>query len=256
MSHHASASFWTNPRQKNKKKITLTSSRHSLYDNEMSVWQETLPFLAPIGRLDRGWKFTPMNSADPQVEEAIVRVKDGAIDDYAAVIGAYRSRLRCSIVSSCAPGVDPDEIVHRAFLEAFRQINNYRPGTNFYGWLSAIARNLLLAEMKRYQRQQKNSTSYLEHLLTQRMLETVEAEPADARRGEEEMSVLRSCMEQFAPESRDLLQARYESQTPLEQVAQKVGKSVAAVKFQLFAIRKRLLKCVRAKLFVAHFSKK
>lgn len=206
--------------------------------------------------MDRGWKFIPMNPADPQVEEAIVRVKDGAIDEYAAVVGAYRARLRGAIAYSCPPGVDPDEIVQRAFIEAFRQIGNYRAGTNFYAWLSAIARNLLLAEMKRGQRQQKNSASYLEHLLAQRMIEVVGAESEDAKRGEEEVTALRSCLDQFSPESRQLLQARYESQTPLEQVSQTVGKSVAAIKFQLFAIRKRLLKCMRAKLFVAHFSKK
>ena len=196
-----------------------------------------------------------MNPADPQVEEAIVRVKGGAIDDYAAVVGAYRSRLLGAIAYSCPPGVDPDEIVQRAFIEAFRQINHYQSGTNFYAWLSAIARNLLLAELKRCQRQQKNSASYLEHLLAQRMIEIVEAESADSKRGEEEVTALRSCLDQFSSESRQLLQARYESQTPLEQVALKVGKSVAAIKFQLFAIRKRLLKCMRAKLFVAHFSK-
>lgn len=196
-----------------------------------------------------------MNPADPQVEEAIQRVKDGAVDEYGEVIRAYRARLRNAIAGSCPSGVDPDEIVHRAFIEAYRQINTYRPGTNFYGWLSAIARNLLLAELKRYQRQQKNSASYLEHLVANKMLETVEAETVESRRGEEEVAALHSCLQQFPVESRSLLEARYDSQTPLERVAQQAGKSVAAVKFQLFAIRRRLLKCMRAKLFVANHGK-
>jgi len=55
-------------------------------------------------------------------------------------------------------------------------------------------------------------------------------------------------------ESQTLLQERYDNQTPLEQVALKIGKSVAAIKFQLFAIRKRLLKCVRGKLTASQFT--
>lgn len=200
-----------------------------------------------------GWEVKPvrMNQPDPHIEGALERVKAGAIDDYGTVVQAYQQRLRNSILGSCPPGVDADEVVHRAFIEAFRQIQRYELGTNFYGWLSTIARNLLLAEIKRCQRQQKNSANYLENVLAQGLAEEVEADgELDAVRAE----ALRSCQEQLSPESQLLLRSRYDSQTPLEQVALQIGKSVAAIKFQLFAIRKRLLKCVRGKLATRRFT--
>jgi RNA polymerase sigma factor (sigma-70 family) len=203
--------------------------------------------------VDWDFEFIRMNQPDPHIEGAIERVKAGAVNDYRDVVQAYHQRLRNFLVGSCPPGVDADEIAHRAFIEAFRQIQHYRLGTNFYGWLSVIARNLLLAELKRYQRLQKNSSSYLEHTLAQGLAESVEAEP---QLNEEKVAALRSCQEQLSPESQSLLQARYDSQTPLEQVALKIGKSVAATKFQLFAIRKRLLKCVRGKLNAGHLAEK
>lgn len=199
------------------------------------------------------WEFEPvrMNQPDPHIESALERVKAGSIDDYGEVVRAYQQRLRNSIIGSCPPGVDADEVVHRAFIEAFRQIQRYEPGTNFYGWLSVIARNLLLAEIKRCQRLQKNSANYLENALAQGLGEAVAEEAElDTVRAE----ALRSCQEQLSLESQSLLQARYDSQTPLEQVALKIGKSVAAIKFQLFAIRKRLLKCVRGKLATRRFA--
>jgi len=201
--------------------------------------------------VDWDFEFIRMNQPDPHVEGAIERVKAGTVDDYGVVVQAFHQRLRNFLVGSCPPGVDADEIAHRAFIEAFRQIQHYRLGTNFYGWLSVIARNLLLAELKRYQRLQKNSSSYLEHTLAQGLAEAVEVEP---RLNEERVAALRSCQEQLSLESQTLLQERYGNQTPLEQVAQKIGKSVAAIKFQLFAIRKRLLKCVRGKLVVSQFA--
>ena len=192
-----------------------------------------------------GVEFIRMNQSDPRIEDAIRRVKAGEIDAYGDVVGAYHHRLRNLLVGSCPPGVDADEVAHRAFIEAFRQIQNYRLGTNFYGWLSVIARNLLLAELKRLQRQHKNNAAYLEHLLAQGLAEAVEAEPLLE---EQRALALRSCQQQLSMESQSLLQARYECQTPLEQVAGQLGKSVSAIKFQLFAIRQKLLKCVQRKL--------
>jgi RNA polymerase sigma-70 factor (ECF subfamily) len=195
--------------------------------------------------LDWDFEFIRMNQPDPHIEGALERVQAGKVDDYVIVVRAYHLRLRNFLVASCPPGTDADEIAHRAFIEAYRQIQHYKLGTNFYGWLSVIARNLLLAELKRYQRHQKNSASYLEHTLAQGLAETVESKPEIV---EEKVAALQSCQEQLTLESQSLLRARYDSQTPLDQVALKIGKSVAAVKFQLFAIRKRLLKCVRSKL--------
>lgn len=220
----------------------------------MLISQET-SLLPRFVRWADDWEFKPvrMNQPDPHIEGALERVKAGAIDDYGTVVQAYQQRLRNSILGSCPPGVDADEIVHRAFIEAYRQIQRYELGTNFYGWLSVIARNLLLAEIKRCQRQQKNSANYLENVLAQGLVETVEGETQlDAERA----AALRSCQEQLSSESQSLLQARYDSQTPLEQVAQQIGKSVAAIKFQLFAIRKRLLKCVRGKLAARQFTER
>lgn len=211
----------------------------------MLTLQETTQLPRFIRWVEGDIELRRMNQPDPTVEAAIERVKAGGVNDYGDVVQAFHARLRNSILGSCPPGVDADEIAHRAFIEAFRQIDHYRLGTNFYGWLSAIARNLLLAELKRYQRQQKNSASFLEHTLAQGLVEAVEAEP---ELNEGRAAALRGCREQLSEESQYLLVARYESQTPLEQVAVKIGKSIAAVKFQLFAIRKRLLKCVRGKL--------
>lgn len=183
--------------------------------------------------------------SEPHIEAALEQVKHGAADDYAVVIGAYQRRLRAWLAGVCPPGVEPDEIAHRAFIEAYQQIDRYQAGTRFYSWLSVIARNLLLAELKRRQRQEKNSANYLQHVVISGMLEEVAAQREDE---EERISALRSCEESLSEECRALLRERYTEVNPLQLIATHLGKTVAAIKFQLFAIRRNLRDCVRRKL--------
>ena len=183
--------------------------------------------------------------AEPQIEAALERVRRGEVDEYAVVVETYQRRLRGWLASVCPPQLEADEIAHRAFLEAYKQVDHYQPGSNFFAWLSVIARNLLLAELKRLQRQEKNTANYLEHIVVNGLIEAV-AEPLETQ--EERVAALRACQELLSERSRSLLRERYALNTPLDVVAHQFGKTVAAVKFQLFAIRQRLRECVRRKL--------
>jgi len=189
--------------------------------------------------------------SEPHVEAALEQVKHGVVDEYAVVVEAYQRRLRAWLASVCPPGVEPDEIAHRAFIEAYKQLDRYEPGSSFFNWLSAFARNLLLAELKRLQRQQKNIANYLQQVVLSGCAQTA-AEPVEAQ--EERLAALRACAELLSADSRALLRERYTLNTPLEAVARQLGKTVAAIKFQLFAIRRRLRECVRKKLELREFA--
>src|SRR5881628_3126898 len=107
------------------------------------------------------------------IEEAIRRVQAGNVENYRIVVVAFHQRLRTGIAALCPPEVEADEIAHLAFLHAYRRIDEYRLGTNFHAWLSAIARNLLRAECARRRRRATNEDKYLEHLLVQRLDDAV-----------------------------------------------------------------------------------
>jgi len=183
--------------------------------------------------------------SEPHVEAALEQVKHGVVDEYAVVVEAYQRRLRAWLAGVCPPGIEPDEIAHRAFIEAYKQIDRYQPGSSFFNWLSAFARHLLRAELKRLQRQQKNTASYLQQVVLTGCVDAA-AEPVEAQ--EERLAALRSCAELLSEDSRALLRERYTLNTPLGAVARQLGRTVAAIKFQLFTIRRKLRDCVRKKL--------
>lgn len=184
-----------------------------------------------------------MNEGD--VEEAIQRVREGSVDAYEIVVGACQGRLRSMIANVCPPGIEPDEVAHLAFTEAFHRIDQYTPNTRFIAWLAAIARFVLLKEMRKLRREAKTRENYLEQILAQ----TLEAE-LEARSDLDDLRVraLRGCVAALPDATREILRMRYAGDTPIRTISSAVGKSIGAVKVQLLEIRRKLRECVTRKL--------
>ena len=181
------------------------------------------------------------------VEDAIRRVREGSLDAYETVVAACQGRLRAMIANMSPPGIDPDEIAHLAFVEAFKKIDQYVPNTRFFAWLSAMARLLLLSEIRKFRREARTRENYLEQAVGQAM----EAELEGASELEEmRVRALRGCVSSLPDHLREVVQLRYTRDSSIESLSRKMGKSSGAVKVQLFDIRRRLRECINRKLAV------
>jgi RNA polymerase sigma-70 factor (ECF subfamily) len=181
---------------------------------------------------------------DFAIEEALRRVQAGNVEYYRTVVVAFHQRLRAGIASLCPPGVEADEIAHLAFLQAYRHIHEYRPGTNFAAWLNSIARSLLRTECTRRRRSVHNQQNYLEHLLIERL------EPALCEQGSASellAGFLSECLGGLKTEAQALINLRYRDGFQVKNIAQRLGRSVTAVSVQLFGLRKTLRDCVTRK---------
>jgi RNA polymerase sigma-70 factor, ECF subfamily len=178
----------------------------------------------------------------PDIESAIEAVKAGAVDEYRTVIAAFHRPLRGTLAGMCPPGVDVDEIAHISFIEAYRHLDRYRSGSNFFAWLCAIARNQLLAECKRLVRQSRNQD--LGSILVQRLLAVAEA---NEELSEMRFQFLNECVALLNPAEQSLLEARYDQRRSIDDMAKALRKTVSAVSVQLFAIRRKLRECVERK---------
>lgn len=183
--------------------------------------------------------------SDADIEAAIAAVKAGDVDAYETVVRTFQRRLRAWIAVSCPPGVEADEIAHVAFIKAFKQIDLYEAGTNFFAWLCAFARNTLMGEYKTITRQAKNQENYLQHLVVT-WLEEIEAHGEVF--SDETVQALRHCLGLLPEKSRRLMSLRYQDDRPLESIARLIGKNVSAIKFQLFAVRRKLRECIGREL--------
>lgn len=180
-----------------------------------------------------------------RIEDAIQQVKDGRVQAYEIVVQAHQRRLRALIAHLCPPGVDPDEIAQRAFVEAFKKIDAYAPHTNFFAWLASIGRAMVLVELRRIRGETRKHHNYLQHLVTEAIETDLDASPMpDERR----LLLLRDCLSGLPDDRRALLEMRYTAETPLAAIAGRIGSTASAVKFQLFDLRRKLRDCVRRKL--------
>ncbi len=182
---------------------------------------------------------------EPEIERVIARVKAGCLEDYGAIVATYHERLRVILAPRCPPGVEIDDVAHLAFVEAYRQLERYVAGTNFFAWLCAIARYRLLTECEIIRRQSRNRANYLQHAITERLQPAIEA---DTTVEETRLQLLEDCLGALSPEARSLIEQRYQKRQSVHLLAAALGRTAVALSVQLFGLRKKLRDCIEHKL--------
>lgn len=192
---------------------------------------------------------TPLSPADADsfLEAAIRRVRDGDVQAFAAVVHRFERPLRAWLAVHAPPGADVDEIAQTSFVAAYTRLEEYTAGTNFAAWLFTIARYQLKTESTRLRRIADYHSRYAPDLLALE-LERRSGEPAahDAKLG-----FLRECLEAVEERRRRFLTWRYDEAISLAEMAERSGRSVMAVKKQLWLLRRQLQECVEGKVATA-----
>jgi len=181
-----------------------------------------------------------------EIEPAIAKVREGDTAAYGVVVHEFQGRLRAFIASWCPDMEQVDEIAQRVFVWAYEHIREYEPGTRFYAWLKAIARNTLLSELEVQKREAEGRRKYLNHLMVRHSRE--ELESAASEEASDASDLLRGCLDELPEKSRKLVRRRYEGMEPVRDIAREEGKKESAVKVALFRIRQVLKRCVEGKM--------
>lgn len=191
---------------------------------------------------------TPTNIDNTDLEAAIRRTRSGDSDAFVLVVRQFEAPLRAWLAGHAPPGIDVDEIAQRTFVAAFTRLVDYQAGTRFDAWLFAIARYQLKTELTRLRRLADYHARYAPDLL-QRELQKRGAEPPElfATR----LDHLQTCVDSLAEHLRRFVAWRYDEEIPLEEMAARSGRSVAAVKKQLWQIRQKLQQCIEARMTTA-----
>lgn len=184
----------------------------------------------------------PVNT---EIERAIERVRDGDADAFEVVVTTWEWPLRSWLASRCPSAVEADDIAQRAFVEAFRNIARYQTGTDFRAWLWAIARAQLMGEATRVRRIEDYRRRMLPEVLHQAEERRCATDnPADGAR----LDALRGCMRALPDQHQQLLDLRYNDDLDLTAIAQRVDRSVGALKKAFFKIRRQLSDCIDKRL--------
>ncbi|MEW6161008.1 MAG: sigma-70 family RNA polymerase sigma factor [Verrucomicrobiota bacterium] len=141
-----------------------------------------------------------------------------------------------------------DELAHETFVFAFRNLDQYTPGTSFRAWLREIAWNLLRAETQRRAREQANQAKFAQFREQQMWELAGKRTDLEASR---EVNFLLDCLEEMPPAMTELLTLKYRQRCSAEEIAAKLDRSIGWVRVVLCRLRTKLRKCVEQKLIEA-----
>ena len=177
--------------------------------------------------------------------ETIRRARQGERAALEAIVRRYQEPVRAWVAAHCPPGGDVDEVAQRTFIAALTRIAEFEEGTAFRAWLFAIARFQLLTEITRLRRLADYHTRYGRDLFS-RELERRAQGPDESTAAR--LHYLRECLEAIGEAGRQLIAWRYTDGLPLQEIAARTGRSVAAIKKQLWLLRQKLQQCIEGKL--------
>lgn len=185
---------------------------------------------------------------DSEIESAVRRTLSGETMAFEAIVRHFERPLRVWVATQAPPTIDVDDIAQRTLIAAFSQLDKYQPGTNFAAWLFTIARYQLKSELTRLHRIADYHTRFAPELL-QRELDRRSDSMPDLQ--ERRLTQLQRCVASLSEQESRFVVWRYDESLPLEQIAAHSGRSVAAVKKQLWKIRRRLQECVERHMSTA-----
>jgi RNA polymerase sigma-70 factor (ECF subfamily) len=188
-------------------------------------------------------KQTPTD--DSRLNNAIRRVRKGDTAAFEVVVRRLERPLRAWLAAQAPPGVDVDEVAQRSFVAAFTRLSDYELGTDFAAWLFTIARFHLKTEVSRLRRVADYHVRYAPDFL-QRELERRSCEPPELQ--QIRLDHLQTCLGQLGEHLHRFIRWRYAEEIPLDEMAARSGRSVAAVKKQLWQLRRKLHDCVQARM--------
>lgn len=179
------------------------------------------------------------------IESALERVTRGESAAYETVVRRFEKPLRAWLAAHAPPGVDVDDIAQRSFVTAFTRLGEYERATSFAAWLFAIAKYQLQTETTRLRRIADYHARYGPDLL-QRELDRRSGEPPE--QWTSRLEALHDCVAGLAEHLARFIHWRYHEEIPLEEMARRTGRSIPAVKKQLWKIRQQLQHCVETRI--------
>lgn len=171
-----------------------------------------------------------MNEPTGAALDALVRTALRGDDAaFRALFDATYREVRLFVAARARSQEMVDEVVQGAYVRAFEQLAGYRAGGTFLAWLKGIARNLLVQEFDRRARLAPVAETHAP-------MPDPQVEDLSAR--------LNHCLEELSPTARKLMDLRYGERVPVQEIAERLGRTASSVSVSLFRLRNALATCL------------
>lgn len=171
-----------------------------------------------------------------------------AIQQAAAAFIRDRHRLAAFVNGLLRDAHAAEDVLQEVWVQLAAEVAKGTVLANQPAWCRGVARNLVRRQWER----QQTAKVVADSAVLETFLESVELAFAEEDEVSEDWTkkqlALNDCVAALPERSRRMLTLRYDSRTPMEEVARMMGQSFEGVTKALYRIRQSLLKCVERKL--------
>jgi RNA polymerase sigma-70 factor, ECF subfamily len=155
----------------------------------------------------------------------------GNVDQYAVLVRRYQNRYARYAAQLLGSADDAEDAVQDAFVRAYDQLGQCRDPDNFAGWFFLILRNRCFAQRRRFRRE-----SGLDSVPNVPAPDIVEAPLEQAER----RKALQEALAMLTMEQREVFVLKHVEELSYEEIAGRVGTTVAALKMRMHRAYDRL----------------
>lgn len=173
--------------------------------------------------------------ASPQKRDRVLRE---ALANRTALIAYARSLLGDYAAA--------EDVVQESFLVVVRKFDQFEEGTSLLAWCRAIVR----LEVLRLRDQRKRERTITERLLDDAADAAFDEFQTAVDRDEEKrwQKALHSCVTRLPARGQNILRARFADDLSYQQIADRLGMTLEAVRKSLFRSKKQVRSCVESSL--------
>jgi RNA polymerase sigma-70 factor (ECF subfamily) len=151
-------------------------------------------------------------------------------------------RARTAVFAQLLAGIgsfhDAEDILQEVAVSVAKNYGSYDPSRPFVAWALGITRNHMLMYFRKHRHDRLVFNDELLAVIGGHLEELAER-PSDQRR-----EALHECLKRLEARQRRLIELRYSGGKRIDEIADSLGKSVAAVKGSLHRVRRFLERCV------------
>jgi RNA polymerase sigma-70 factor, ECF subfamily len=167
---------------------------------------------------------------DQKVEaEIIARILNGDRQVYALLVEEYKTPIYNLAFRMTGSAGDADDLTQETFIRAYQKLWRFDPGRKFFTWLYTISINLIRNHLKRVKNDElPKLTENIQYN------ENENQSPETLLIATQESHKINSALLTLKYELRVVLIMKYQQELSFAEIAEITGKSVSAVKMQVY----------------------
>jgi RNA polymerase sigma-70 factor (ECF subfamily) len=167
--------------------------------------------------------------------------QDPHLEEFVRMLTGHQVDLQAFIMSSLGNYSDAADVLQAANVALWKKAAQFRPGAAFLPWAFQVAKFEILAFVRSRRRERLVFSPELVEMMIPVAVERSSGFPS---RGD----ALRECIKRLSERNREFLRIRYAQEQSIQQISEKTGRSLEAVKSLYHRIRKSIERCIDRKV--------